>query len=251
MMLRKLLSELRSVVALGVFNGFIPIKNNPVWFISFTLGPVSYIFLLYIIGREEAVPFAFVGGLIMTMAASGYGLIADIIWYRFNLKLQDMFISTPRASWAYVLGLALSAYIWALPSLVFFVVIGSLLGILRDLFVIGLIALLTIVLWINTSMFSFLLSTFLRTEKHVWPLATILGLGLSVFPPVYYPATLIPGELRFIALIPSTASSALILETSMNMIKIESMYLEFAVANIVLQTLLLAYLFKLRSVYYE
>jgi len=247
--MKKVFSELRSVVVLGLFNGFIPLKNNPMWFIAFSLGPVSYIFLLYVTGRENAVVYAFIGGLIMSMAASGYGLIADIVWYRFNLKLQDMFIATPKSPWTYVLGLALSAYIWALPSLALFIVIGFILDIIRDIFIIGLISVLTIVLWISISLFVFMLSTFLKTEKHVWPLATVLGLGLSVFPPVYYPVTLVPEGLRYIALTPPTASSAYIIEYFMNIIDKDPSYLNFSVANLIIQSIVLAYIFKRRNIY--
>ncbi len=248
-MKKKIFNELRSVAVLGLFNGFVPLMNNPMWFIAFTLGPVSYVFLLYLIGREDAVIFAFIGGLIMSMAASGYGLIADIIWYRFNLKLQDMFIATPRSPWAYVLGLALSAYIWALPSLSLFILIGYILNILRSIYVLGLIIILTIILWVSVSLFVFLLSTFLKTEKHVWPLATVLSLGLSVFPPVYYPATLVPDNYRFIALLPPTASSALMIEYFMGIIKIDLIYIYFSVANLIIQTIIIVYIFKRRNIY--
>ncbi|MGC9148083.1 MAG: hypothetical protein ACP5GI_01370 [Sulfolobales archaeon] len=247
--MKKIFSELRSVAVLGLFNGFIPLKNNPMWFAAFSLGPVSYVFLLYVIGRENAVIYAFIGGLIMSMAASAYGLIADLVWYRFNLKLQDMFIATPKSSWTYVLGLAFSAYIWALPSLALFIIIGFILNIIRDLFIVGLISVLTIALWISISLFVFLLSTFLKTEKHVWPLATILGLGLSVFPPVYYPVTIVPGNLRYIALTPPTASSAYIIEYFMNIIDKNLSYLYYSIANLVTQSIVLAYIFKKRNIY--
>jgi ABC-type multidrug transport system permease subunit len=57
-------------------------------------------------------------------------------------------------------------------------------------------------LWITVSFMVFLISTYIKSERLVWPLASILGLGLSVFPPVYYPVTILPEPVRWIAIIP-------------------------------------------------
>jgi len=57
-------------------------------------------------------------------------------------------------------------------------------------------------LWITVSFMVFLISTYIKSERLVWPLASILGLGLSIFPPVYYPVTILPEPVRWIAIIP-------------------------------------------------
>jgi len=66
-------------------------------------------------------------------------------------------------------------------------------------------------LWITVSFMVFLISTYIKSERLVWPLPSILGLGLSVFPPVYYPVTILPEPVRWIAIIPPTASASLLL----------------------------------------
>ncbi|MEZ0289882.1 MAG: hypothetical protein ABWJ42_02185 [Sulfolobales archaeon] len=245
--MRSMRINIRSMIELALFNGYIPIKNNPMWLIAFALSPVSYIFLLAMIGRYEMIQYGFVGGLVMTMAASSYGLIGDIMWYRVNLKLQDFFTTTPASSYVYVLGLSLSAYIWALPSFTGFIAIGYIIGVLKDLLVLLVIIALTTLLWINTSATSFLISTLLRSEKYVWPLASALGLVLSVFPPVYYPVYLLPRDTWFIALTPPTASTALLIEVYSGIVRVDKIYVAFSILNLLIQTLLFALLFVKRS----
>ncbi|NAZ13418.1 MAG: hypothetical protein GU359_04615 [Desulfurococcales archaeon] len=242
--MRRLIRELRAITVLGLFNGYIPVKNNPLWIISFTLGPVSYLFLLYMIGRENIVEYAFIGGLVLSMSASAYGLLGDIIWYRNSLKIQDMFIVTPNSIYTYALGIALSSYIWALPSLAIFIIIGFLMSILRNIYVLGVIIGLTTILWINTALFTLYISRFIRSEKYVWPLVSIISLGLSVFPPVYYPVTILPRDMWMIALIPPTASSALLIESFSGMIDVENFYILYSIFNLAVQTMALAILHK-------
>ncbi|MEM0044010.1 MAG: ABC transporter permease [Sulfolobales archaeon] len=237
----------RSIITLAIFNGYIPMRNNISWVVAFALSPISYIFLLVMIGRYEMISYGFVGGLVMAMSASSYGLIGDIIWYRINLKLQDLFLATPAPSWAYILGLSLSAYVWASPSLAGFILIGYVIGVLRDITILGIIIALTTVLWINTASTAFLLSTFIRSEKYVWPLSSILGLVLSVFPPVYYPLTILPKEIWFVALTPPTASTAFLIEVYTGMISVDLIYVVYAVLNLMLQTIVFALLFIRRS----
>lgn len=244
------MKSLRSLLWLSIFNGYIPMRNNPLWVISSFLSPFSFLFLVMVIGRQEAINYALVGGLILSMSSSTFGLLGDIIWYRSSLKLQEMFLATPTPYWAYVLGLALSAYIWGSPSIAGFILLLYIFGVLRDPVGLVFILALTAALWITISFIVFLISTYIKTERLVWPLASILGLGLSVFPPVYYPATLLPEPIRVIGIIPPTASASLLLQVYAGIVSIDPIYIYGAIANLAAQTVLciLAFALRLRSV---
>jgi ABC-2 type transport system permease protein len=238
--------SLRSMIYLAVFNGYIPMRNNPLWVISSFLSPFSFFFLVLVIGRQEAISYALIGGIVLSMASSTFGLLGDIIWYRSSLKLQEMFLATPTPYWSYILGLALSAYIWGSPSIAGFLLLLYIYGLVRDLLGLVYLLLLTASLWITVSFMVFLISTYIRTERLVWPLASILGLGLSVFPPVYYPITLLPEWVRWIAILPPTASASLLLQVYSGVLHIDHIYVYVSVANLAAQMIISLAAFSMR-----
>lgn len=229
--------SVRSMVVMALFNGYTPMRSNPLWAVSSFLSPFSFFFLVLVIGRGESVAYALIGGLVLSMSSSTFGLLGDIVWYRSSLKIQDMMLATPAPRWAYVLGLSLSAYVWGSPSIAGFTILLGLHGILRDpVQVLGILG-LTAVLWIVISPAVFLVSARIRNERFVWPLASILGLGLSVFPPVYYPVDLLPSWLWPAALLPPTASTALLIQEICGVAPgIPQAYVEYSIAVLALQT---------------
>jgi len=241
-----LMRGLRSLAHLAVFNGYIPMRNNPLWILSSFLSPFSFFFLVLVIGREEAIGYALIGGVVLSMSSSTFGLLGDIVWYRSSLRLQEMFLATPTPYWAYVLGLALSAYIWGSPSIAGFIALLYIYGVVRDLYGLAYILILTAALWITVSFIVFLISTYIKTERLVWPIASILGLGLSVFPPVYYPITMLPEWVRPIAIAPPTASASLLLQAHSGILQVESQYIYGAIANLAAQMIISIAAFTLR-----
>lgn len=228
--------SIRSMAVLALFNGYIPMRSNPLWAISSFLSPFSFFFLVLVVGRGESVVYALIGGLVLSMSSSTFGLLGDIIWYRSSLKIQDMLLTTPAPHWAYILGLALSAYVWGSPSIAGFLILLGLYGILGSPTQILAVLGLTAVLWIVVSPAVFLMSTMIRNERFVWPLASILGLGLSVFPPVYYPVDLLPQWLWPVALLPPTASTALLIQKICGVSpEIPQAYIEYSIAVLLLQ----------------
>ena len=242
----RFIASLRSLIYLAMFNGYIPMRNNPLWVISSFLSPFSFFFLVLVIGRQEAVGYALIGGVVLSMSASTFGLLGDIIWYRSSLKILEMFLATPTPYWAYILGLALSAYIWGSPSIAGFILLLTAYGIIRELLGLLHILALTAMLWITISFTVFLISTYIRSERLVWPLANILGLALSVFPPVYYPITLLPEWIRPLAIIPPTASASLLIQAYSGAIYIEESYIYASIANLAAQTAICTAAFALR-----
>jgi ABC-type multidrug transport system permease subunit len=101
-------------------------------------------------------------------------------------------------------------------------------------------------LWITVSFMVFLISTYIKSERLVWPLASILGLGLSVFPPVYYPVTILPEPVRWIAIIPSTASAFLLLQVYSGVLHVDHIYVCASIANLSIQMVISMIAFTIR-----
>ncbi len=246
-----LIDQFRSMAAMALMNGYIPVRRSLLWIIESILTPLSFVFLILIIGRSEAIPHALIGALVMAMTTSSTGLIGDILWFRNNLKIQSMIAASPMHPASYILGLSLSAYIYGFPAIAGFIALSYLLGVARDLWFIAVaIATLTI-LWITTSTISFLVATLIKTERLAWPLSSIMGVALSIFPPVYYPLEITPPELRYYLLIPITASTAELMRSLTGLSSLGGEYVAFILGNIAIQVavslILLAKKFRWRE----
>jgi ABC-2 type transport system permease protein len=77
---------------------------------------------------------------------------------------------------------------------------------------VGFLALLGVVLltWLMATSLGFLISTLFKQLREIWPIGTLTFSTLSVLPPIFYPAYLIPKPVQWVAfLAPSTFASGL------------------------------------------
>ncbi len=205
----KIYRQLRVALAFGWLNGIVAAKRNPLWVISYMIAPLSFLVLIRIFAREEMIGFALVGGVLMTLASNGVGLMGDTVFYKNTIKLQDMFVASPLNPLAYLGGLMLSGLFFAIPGLIIFWILLIHYNIMTigNVVVLTLISLITL---IPLAGLGFTIATFVKEERFVWPLSGILTFLLSVLPPVYYPSTLLPSVLGKIAMfIPTSAGAAL------------------------------------------
>lgn len=104
----------------------------------------------------------------------------------------------------YMLGLALSRLLGALPSLLIFMGVLAYLGVLTFsnlAFVVGII----IFSWLLSSLLAFTISTNIKNVVHVDALSSLLSMTLVLIPPVYYPLSRLPAIFQKLALlIPTT-----------------------------------------------
>lgn len=90
--------------------------------------PFSLLFVVFVIGGGQNLPFAVVGGMVVALVGFGLSVGADLAYYKIEFKLQDIFIASPVSSLTYVSGLALSLLLFGLPSLVVLSVLVMLLS---------------------------------------------------------------------------------------------------------------------------
>ena len=201
--------QVRGAFAFGWLNGVIAAKRNPLWVVSYLIAPISFLILIRIFAREEMLGFALVGGMLMTVAANGIGIMGDAVFYKNTIKLQDMMVASPMTPLAYLFGLVLSGLFFALPGLVLFGVLMAGYGLLSAENVLVL-ALASLVSLVSLSGLGFTLATFVGEERFVWPLLSILTFLLTVLPPVYYPSTFLPEPLQVAAVFVPTSNAAMI-----------------------------------------
>ena len=204
--------QLQAVWRICYFNGLLPLWRSPILVIAVFLTPLSFLFLLFIIGHATPVnlfPFGVVGGILFTSLFTGNGMLNDCAYLRLERQIQQVFVASPVNSMSYVLGMAMSELAFSIPALALFTAIlvivqpfgwaafGILLGVI----------LLT---WLMATSLGFLISTFFRQLREIWPIGTVTFSALSVLPPLFYPIAALPDGYRWVSfLAPSTFAGQL------------------------------------------
>ncbi|HKS59487.1 MAG TPA: ABC transporter permease [Thermoplasmata archaeon] len=201
--------QLNAVARLCYFNGILPLWRSPLLIAAVFLTPFSFLFFLKVIAPAALFPFGVVGGILFTTLFTGNGMLNDCAYLRLERQLQQIFVASPVRPASYILGMALSELAFALPATVLFVVILALVLPLSVLGVLGLIGVILLT-WLMASSLGFLVSTFFRQLREIWPIGTLVFSTISVLPPVFYPIGVIPEAYRWVAfLAPSTFAAQL------------------------------------------
>lgn len=202
-------TQLNAIVRLCYFNGVLPLGRQPLLTAAVFLTPFSFLFFLYVIAPHQFFAFGVVGGVMFTALFTGNGMLNDCAYLRLERQLQQVFVSSPVRPIAYVLGMALSELAFTLPALTLFF---SILFLVHPYSVVVFFALVGVVLvtWLMATSLGFLISTFFRQLREIWPIGTLTFSTLSVLPPVFYPITTIGAAYRWVAFVaPSTWSAVL------------------------------------------
>jgi ABC-2 type transport system permease protein len=191
------------------FNGIMPLWRSPLLIGAVFLTPFSFLFFLYVIAPRALFPFGVVGGVLFTALFTGNGMLNDCAYLRLERQLQQVYVASPVRPLAYILGMALSELAFALPAMVLFLAI---LLVVHPFSAIAFGALVGVVLltWLMACTLGFFVSTLFQQLREIWPLGTLIFSTLSVLPPIFYPATVIPVNWQWVAyLAPSTYAGQL------------------------------------------
>jgi ABC-2 type transport system permease protein len=197
-------TQARAVGRVCYFNGLLPLGRQPLLMIAGFLTPFSFLFFLFVIAPRALFPFGVVGGIVFTMLFTGNGMLNDCAYLRLERQLQQVFVASPMRPLGYVLGMALSELAFALPALASFMII---LYLVRPFGAVGLVGLVGVLLltWLMATTLGFLISTFFRQLREIWPIGTLVFSTLAVLPPIFYPIEAIPLPWRWVAFFaPST-----------------------------------------------
>jgi len=201
--------QANAVLRICWFNGCLGLIRSPLVFVALFLTPVSFLFFLYVVAPRAELPYGVVGGVLFSCLFTGSGMMNDCAYLRLERQMQQVFITSPLRPISWVLGMALSELTFTIPALVLFLVVLTLVtpvSISAFLALIGVIVLT----WLLATSLGFLLSTFFRTLREIWPIGMVVFTSLSVLPPVFYSLAAVPASFRWIAYVaPSTFASQL------------------------------------------
>jgi ABC-2 type transport system permease protein len=235
------------VLAGVLMNSIYAMKNYPMVMVNTVLSPLSFLIVITFVSKGQLIGEAIEGGLIMSMFQSGMSLQGDLSHYKNDFKLQDMVVSSPSTSWAYVSGMALGEIIYSVPALVVLVVLAAIYihpGIIEALELLAVVLLM----FLASVTLGFTLSTFSSDIIQSFAFSRLISTLFSTLPPVYYPITYIPFPFRYAAYLSPTTYAAEIAQSATGMVQLSdtSIVIAWVVLVVVSFALLLISMRKAR-----
>ncbi|MEM1726368.1 MAG: ABC transporter permease, partial [Candidatus Bathyarchaeia archaeon] len=239
----------RAIFALVMLNGIKPVMRSPLWLIVMLSYPLILVFFINIFA-EYAVVDALVGGLISLVVMSGIAIQADIVWYKVELKFQDMVVASPVSPTIYMVGIAISELVYSSPAIALFLVLMALKGIL-SISSIPMLMLSMLLCWLSALSLGFYLSTRISDIRHIWALEGLLSIVLSMLPPIYYPMSLLPEWGQIVSMFVPTTHAALLMKEAVGIISLMEHQRLMSLAVLLIWTIALMLLAKRKSVWRE
>jgi hypothetical protein len=140
----------KQALLIAHMNGLLWVRRYPASLIFTAMIPFSFLFIVFVIGGDQYTYLGLAGGL--AAAAASYGLATgnNIINWKVEYKLQDIFVSSSVSPFTYMTGIALAELLFGLPA---FVVLATLVIVFSSsskfstLMVIGIIILVWACTW--------------------------------------------------------------------------------------------------------
>lgn len=185
-----------------------PNLRTPLWFVVISIIPATFVFIFWLIGGMALGQHALLGALVTFANGAGIVSLPQLMVGLKYRKLQDVFVASPCSPFSYAVGLALSRLMYVSPPLLLVLIILLSIG-LVELTALPVILLILCVTWFTGTMIGFTVGTYVADNVlHVSAISNLLGLVLTLIPPVYYPLELIPESYRWLALSVPTANAA-------------------------------------------
>jgi len=168
----------------------------------------------------------------MSMFQSGMSLQGDISHLKNDFKLQDMLVSSPASPAAYVVGMAASEIIYALPALAILVALGAIYihpGLFQALELTGALLLM----FLTSVTIGFMFATLSSDIVQSFGWSRLLTTIFTAITPVYYPITYIPLPFRYLAYFSPTTYAAEIMQSAVG-------YLQLSYATVLTDWAILA-----------
>ncbi|AHL22908.1 sterol desaturase family protein [Thermococcus nautili] len=177
--------------------------------LSFALQPLSFIFIVYVVSGGRFLNTALAGALVSFVVGVGIADLAiELVGMKTRSRFYDIIMSLPGSNWRKALGISIGMSVPALPYVVLLTaILVWRLGVWAFPRMLAAIA----ALWLWSAGIGFLLGVKGKEPIRVMRLSNLLVAGLTVFPPVYYPASVLPGWLAKILVFLPTVSASQVL----------------------------------------
>src|SRR2546426_571939 len=174
------------------------------------LQPFFFLYFLHLISDPSYFPLQVAGAMIFSTQNIGSWCLSDSAVFRIELRLQDIFVASPHDKLRYLIGVAFSNIIPALPALV---ALGIILATVTSVSLTAwlMIVACILIIWVLYSAIGIAVSSRLRSQREVWPVGNLIFTLLGILSPLYYPLSRLPPVWRELAqLLPATYAALLV-----------------------------------------
>ncbi len=214
----------RQLVAAILVNAYYTMRNYPVVLINTVLSPISFLVVVNFVSKGGLLDQAIEGAFIMSMFSAGMGLQSDLSHLKNDMKLQDMVVSSPTSSGIYVLGMAISELVYAVPALATLVVLLAVFIHPTAFEALELVGVMFLMFSASVTI-GFTLSTFSSDIVQSFAFSGLISTLFSTLPPVYYPITYIPLPYRYLAYLSPTTYAAEISQSTTGLLQLSPLLL--------------------------
>ncbi|ASJ01923.1 multidrug transporter [Thermococcus profundus] len=179
--------------------------------VSFALQPLSFIFIVYVVSGGRFLDRALAGAIVSFIAGVGIAdLSIELVGMKARSKFYDIIMSLPGENWRKALGISIGMSTPAFPYVLLLMFLLSwhlgLEEVPKMLF--GIVS-----LWLWGIGMGFLMGVKTKEPLTIMRLSNLTVTVLTVFPPVYYPARVLPEKLAALMnLLPTVSAARLMTE---------------------------------------
>ncbi|MFA7397336.1 MAG: ABC transporter permease [Candidatus Bathyarchaeia archaeon] len=217
-------SRLSQLLAGVLVNAIYEMKNYPVVTIATVISPLSLLAVVAFVSSGELIGTAIQGGLIMIFFSSGIALQSDLSHLKNDFKLQDMVVSSPTSAKMYMGGMALAEIIYSIPGIAILVTLAA-IYLQPNLIQITVLTAVLLLIFAVSIAIGFMLSTISNDVVQSYAFSRLLSLLFATLPPVYYPITLVPYPLNYIAYLSPTTYAGEIMHATTGFIELSTLRL--------------------------
>lgn len=174
--------------------------------------PLGFLFFLGAIAQPAQQTQVVVGSIIFQMGLLNINILAQSIGNDKQTRIYDLWVSLPMNPSVYVASTALSVLPVALVSAGATLAVGVWhFGLPISWTILPAILIAFLLVWGSTLGVGFLIGVYGRSPRQIGQLAQVVGILLTFFAPVFYPITVLPAFLQYLAYaIPITWGSLLL-----------------------------------------
>ncbi len=175
---------------------------------------VQVVLLLFVwILNRPLLPYALIGAVVYSVFMLGQRVQNEAAYIRIESKLNELYHASPLSPEAYFVGMSAGILLAYLPPILVLIVV--LLVVVPVVPLAGAVLVVAAAaVWVFTSSMGYVVSTFFKENRAIWPYASILTNLFGVLPPVLYPIRFLPAAARPWALLLPTSSAVALVEAA-------------------------------------
>lgn len=197
---------------------------------------VQAVFLVFVAVLAQAyLPFTLLGAIVFSVFTIGQRIQNEAAWIRIDHKLHELYHASPMTPEAYFLGLSvgvLLAYVGPILVLVAAAIYFIAFTAVAALVLVSVLA----AEFIFTASVGYMISTWFRDMRSIWPYSTLFFNLFGVLPPVFYPLWLFPVALQPVALLLPTAGGTALVEHAFGILPLTMGAILLASISLVIST---------------